>query len=107
MGVGLFHYFTNGLYLYNQETGWLQHQIKVENPEPWDSWESGWLDLLNRHTSKSYQVTYEIFDQVPPGTYSIYFRFPGLTHVEKGDRIFSGGRIWMGDLEVSNEIEIE
>lgn len=106
MGLGLFHYFTNGLYLYNQETGWLQHQIDVEAPEPWDSWDTSWLDRLYHKTSRSYEVSYDEFDQVPPGTYSMYFRFPGLSHVEKDDRNLSGGLIWMGELEFSSEVTL-
>ena len=107
MGTGLFHYFTNGLYLYNEETGWLQHQIGVESPEPWDLWETGWLDRLNHQTSKTYRIEYDEFDQVPPGTYFFYFRFPGLTHVDQEDREGDGALIWMGELEFSGEIKIE
>ena len=106
MGVGLFHYFTNGLYLYNQETGWLQHQDPVVAPDPWNSWETSWLERLNHQTSRTYSIEYEQFDSVPPGTYSLYFRFSGLSHVIKEERTISGGLVWMGDLEVYSEVTI-
>jgi hypothetical protein len=102
----LFHYFTNGLYLYNQETGWLQHQDPVVAPDPWNSWETSWLERLNHQTSKTYYIEYEEFDSVPAGSYELYFRFPGLTHVIKEERTISGGLVWMGDLEVYSELTI-
>jgi hypothetical protein len=107
MGTGLFHYFTNGLYLYNQETGWLQHQMPVQTPDPWDSWEANWLDRLNHSTSRTYHIEYDEFDPVPEGTYSLYFSFPGLSHVEQEDRILNGAVIWMGDLRITDEITIQ
>lgn len=107
MGTGLFHYFTNGLYLFNQETGWLQHQVDVEAPEPWDSWETVWLDRLNHNSSRTYEIEYDEFDQIPPGTYSLHFRFPGLSHVALEDRNMNGALVWMGELTISTEILID
>jgi len=107
MGTGLFHYFTNGLYLYNQETGWLQHQVPVQTPEPWDRWKTEWLDRIDHQSSRTYYIEYEKFDQVPAGTYSLNFSFNGLSHVEKEEREHNGALIWMGQLRISDEIKIE
>ena len=106
MGTGLFHYFTNGLYLYNQETGWLVHQDEVISPEPWDSWDQSWLDLLKGKSSRSYTITYQDFDEIPPGTYDTYFRYPGLYHVEQGEIGLSQGRIWLGEISTGSEITV-
>jgi hypothetical protein len=106
MGTGLFQYFTNGLYMYNQETGWLMHREEVVTPDPWDSWDPGWLELLSHHSSKTYLIEYNNFDEVSPGSYDIYFRFPGLTHVDLDKIEDSKGRIWLGELEVSEKVTV-
>ncbi len=106
MGTGLFHYYTNGLYLYSEETGYLQHRITSESPEPWNSWDISWLELLESHTSRNYQITYESFDPVPPGTYRASFRFPGLSHVEAIQLHRTDGRIWLGMIYAGREITL-
>lgn len=104
MGTGLFHYYTNGLYLLNRESGLLAPQVEVKSPEPWDSWDTGWFDLVNTHTSRTYTITYEQFDEVPPGQYDVYFRFPGLAHVEQNEIERSLGRIWLGEIFYSSDV---
>lgn len=104
MGNGLFHYFSNGLYLFNKETGWHTPQIEVITPEPWDSWDSGWLDLVSSQSSRNYKITYDQFDEVPPGQYDVFFRFPGLHHVEQNEIEQSQGRIWLGEISCSSDV---
>jgi len=106
MGTGLFHYYTNGLYMFNQETGWLMHQEEVVTPDPWDSWDRSWMELLSPHASKTYLIEYNNFDEVPPGSYDAYFRFPGLTHVDLDEIEDTQGRIWLGELEVSEKLTV-
>lgn len=106
MGSGMFHYFTNGLYLYNQENGWLEHQEEVISPEPWDSWDPDWLDLLPRHSSRQYTIIYEQFDEIPGGHYDALFRFPGLNHVDQDDIERSQGRIWLGEIAFSSKVTV-
>ncbi|MGW8315164.1 MAG: hypothetical protein ACWGNV_06155 [Bacteroidales bacterium] len=106
MGTGLFHYYTNGLFLYNQETGWLTPQEEVISPEPWDSWDLNWLDLLKAHSSRSYTITYQDFDDIPPGTYDTYFRFPGLYHAAQKEIGLSQGRIWLGEISTGSETTV-
>ena len=106
MGSGLFHYFTNGLFLYNQETGWLVPHEEEITPEPWDSWDPQWLDLLKGNSSLQYSIEYELFDEVPPGHYDASFRFPGLSHVEQSDIERSRGRIWLGEISASSVLTL-
>lgn len=106
MGAGMFHYYTNGLYLYNQESGWLVHQTEVISPEPWDSWDEDWMELLKGHSSKTYTITYDQFDEVPPGQYDTFFRFPGLHHVEQSEIVRSNGRIWLGEITFTSEVTL-
>ena len=105
-GTGLFHYFTNGLYMFNQETGWLMQQEEVVTPDPWDSWDRSWLELLSHHSSKTYLIEYKNFDEVLPGSYDAYFRFPGLNHVDLEEIEDSKGRIWLGELEASKKVTV-
>jgi hypothetical protein len=107
MGKGLFHYFTNGLNLYHQESGYLTHQDEVLQPEPWNSWSNDWLYLLEHNSSVSYTIEYTSFDEVPPGTYNASFRFPGLSHVEQEDLETSRGRIWLGEISCSSRLTVD
>ena len=106
MGLGMFHYFTNGLCLYNQDSGWLVHLEEVISPEPWDSWDAGWLELLEGHSSRTYTITYDQFDKVPPGQYDAFFRFPGLHHVEQSEIERSDGRIWLGEISFTSRVTL-
>lgn len=107
MGLELFHFFTMGLLLTNDNSGWLQHKCPVLSPEPWDSWSIIWLDLIMSGESKSYFIQYEDFDSIPPGQYQGYFDFPGLFNVEIEDIVQSKGRIWLGEIRTNIEIHVE
>lgn len=106
MGSGTFHYFTNGLSLYNQESGWLMNHEEAISPDPWDSWDQDWMDLLKGHSSLQYNIVYDQFDEVPPGEYETFFRFPGLSHVDKNDIELAQGRIWLGEIVYSSVIAV-
>ena len=62
-----------------------------------------WLELLPAESSKTYQISYEAFDLIPPGHYDVYFFFPVLRHVEHEDLDQPGGRIRLGDIKASTE----
>lgn len=106
MGLGLFHYFTNGLSFWN-ETNQTQHQCSVISPEPWNSWSIDWLDRLSNGENKSYNILYEDFDSIPHGQYNVYFSFPGLSHIEIEEIIQSNGRIWLGGIRATTEVFAE
>jgi len=108
MGIGLFHYFTNGLYLWNDAfTKNFTHQETVIHPEPWDSWKKEWLSLIRSGERKKISITYQHFDAIPSGKYKMYFEFPGLSHVSQKDRKLGNGRIWMGSIGTEKEIAIQ
>lgn len=109
MGMGLFHYFTNGLYLVDQEgTTIYSNNAEHIQPDPWDSYDMDWMSLLEGGDSVTLTVTYDSFDTVPPGSYVAFFTFPGLHHqVEKEDLEQQDGRIWLGKLELMGQVEVE
>jgi len=109
MGIGLFHYFTNGLFISdvsNKKT--YTHRIQTVQPEPWNTWEFKWLSLIKSFGSKTFNITYEDFEDILPGQYSAGFGYPGLGYqVEKEDIQQINGSIWLGELYVHKDITIE
>jgi hypothetical protein len=108
MGMGLFHYFTNGLNLYDTEE---QHsyanQVEHIQPDPWDSWDLDWMSLLKGGNSVTITLEYTNFESLHPGTYRAIFQFPGLSHVERDGLDQPKGRIWLGDLQLNKEVVVE
>jgi hypothetical protein len=107
MGLGLYHYFTNELFindLPNQKS--FTNHTKYIQPEPWNSWKLEWLSLIKSNEKKPIWIVYDNFDPVLPGQYKASFQFPGLSHVDKKDLIQQNGRIWLGGLYLSKDIQI-
>jgi len=107
MGLGLFHYFTNGLSFWSptlQKS--FENHVQHIQPEPWDSWQMNWLSVIGSHEKKSISINYTNFDPILTGQYKLYFRFPGLAHVEKADLTQQNGRIWLGELDLSQDFQI-
>ena len=109
MGVNLFHYFTNGLYVRDFANGELfTHKIKIIHPEPWDTWKKDWLSLIKSNESKIIKLTYDSFENVIQGQYKATFEFPGLSHqIDKEEIQQDNGRIWLGELNITKDITIE
>lgn len=109
MGMGLFHYFTNGLTLWDPE----EHQayscqVQHIQPEPWDSWDLEWMSLLKGGNSVTITLDYPNFEPVPPGSYQAMFQFPGLgSHVTRDELDQRYGRIWLGKLWLGKEVVVE
>lgn len=107
-GPGLFHYFTNGLYIRTDDhleifSGTIPHQ----KPEPWDSWKEEWLTLLKSGESMSFTINYPIEDPIPPGDYNLIFEFPGFHYqVSKSDLFQGNSRIWLGDITFRKRITV-
>jgi len=107
MGLGLFHYFTNGLHLWSPTLRKsFDNHIQHVQPEPADSWSMNWLSLIRSHEKKTIWIHYTNFDPISLGLYKLYFRFPGLNNVEKGELVQRNGRIWLGDLDLSQDFLI-
>ena len=108
MGMGLFHYFTNGLALWDaEEHQSYTHQTEHIQPDPWDSWDLEWMSLLEGGSSVTITLEYNNFESVPPGSYSTSFSFPGLSHVELDQLAQRHGQIWLGKLQLNREVVVE
>jgi len=108
MGMGLFHYYTNGLTITNLETeqNYTNNVVHVE-PDPWDGFDMEWLSLLEGNSSVTITLRYNNFQQTPEGNYSARFVFPGLQNqVEREDLVHSHGQIWLGQLNLYKEVVI-
>jgi|WetSurMetagenome_2_1015567.scaffolds.fasta_scaffold00496_12 hypothetical protein len=108
-GPGLFHYFTNGLYIYD-----LAHKevfsstIQHQTPDPWNSWKTDWLSELKSGDSKEYAITYTINNPLNPGEYDTTFEFPGLAYQVTKDQLYQGNsRIWLGDIPLNKRRTIK
>ena len=106
-GPNLFHYFTNGLYIYDLSynevfTSTIQHQA----PDPLNGWKIDWLSELKSGDSKEYTINYTINNSLNPGEYYITFGFPGY-HATK-DQLYQGtSRIWLGDIQLNTRRTIQ
>jgi hypothetical protein len=109
MGLGLYHYFTNGLYLMDVNSNdTYTHQTVYMQPDPWDSWDLDWMSLLEGHGSAEITLTYTNFEAVPGGSYWADFRFPGLANqVEQNELVQEDGYVWLGHLSLYKEVLVE
>ncbi len=76
-GPELFHYFTNGLYLRDQD----HHEvfastIEHKAPVPWNSWKPEWLSTLKSGESISFTINYPVATPINPGEYRFHLNFP-------------------------------
>jgi len=108
IGPNLFHYFTNGLYIYdlaNNEvfSSTIQHQV----PDPWNGWEMDWLSELKSGNSKEFTINYPLNNPLATGEYNARFEFPGLGHQVLKDQLYQDNtRIWLGDVSLNKRILI-
>lgn len=109
MGMGLFHYFTNGLKFWDTEArDSYNNQAEHIQPDPWDSWEMEWMSLLEGGSSVVITLEYNSFDPVPSGSYRATFSFPGLgSQVERDQLAQRHGQIWLGRLQLGAEVVLE
>jgi hypothetical protein len=107
-GPELFHYFTNGLYLRDQDHNEVfSSTIEHQTPEPWNGWKSEWLSTIKSGESMSFTITYPLETPVNPGEYRLLFEFPGLAYQVSKDELFQGNeRIWLGDITLRKIITI-
>ena len=105
-GPGLFHYFTNGLYLRDSDNNEVfSGNVVHQKPEPWNSWKSEWLSLIKSGDSISFTINYTVETPIDPGEYKLIFEFPGLAYQVSKDELFQGNsRIWLGDITLRDKI---
>ncbi len=107
-GPALFHYFTNGLYLRDQDHNEVfSSTIEHQTPEPWNGWKPEWLSVIKSGESMSFIINYPLDTPVNPGEYRLLFEFPGLAFQVSKDNLFQGNdRIWLGDITLRKKITI-
>jgi hypothetical protein len=108
MGIGLFHYFTNGPTFFNfANNNSYTHQETVLHPELLNSWKKEWLTLIQSGERKNISITYNSFETMPAGNYRMYFEFPGLTYgISQKELVLKDGRVWMGSVNIEKDITI-
>lgn len=109
MGISLFHYYTNGLYLRDTvNKTYYHHQIQSQQPEPWNAWQLEWLSVIQAHESITISIRYDAFDHLPLNQAQASFIYPGLhSQVERKDLEQEYGRLWLGRLIVEKYIYLE
>ncbi|MEZ5106835.1 MAG: hypothetical protein R2757_20185 [Draconibacterium sp.] len=109
MGINLFHYFTNGLFITDFSTHKsYTHKIETVSADPWNTWKKDWLSIINGNENKVVTIIYDNFEDVPKGQYKATFEFPGLSfQVDKNDIKQNNGQIWLGEINMIKDITIE
>lgn len=108
MGLGLFHYYTNGLLLQDLSNKTFTHQLTITQPDPWSTWKDDWLSIITSNESKTISIIYDNFDTITTGQFEALFNFPGLgSQVDKEDLQQDNGRVWLGQLQMKKKIEFE
>lgn len=110
MGLPLFHYYTNGLYVWDaiNKKYWTS-KMQSEMPEPWNSWKTQWLSIIKPNETKLITLNYQNFDAIPSGTYRSYISFPGMPSylVSKQDLQQPQGTIWLGEITVEKDFSVK
>lgn len=108
-GQKLFHYFTNGLYIYDlSHNEVFSSTIEIQRPDPWNSWKMEWLSELKSGDSKEFTINYTLNNLINAGEYYSTFAFPGLAYQVAKEQLYQGtSRIWLGDIEVVKMITVQ
>ncbi len=105
LGMERYHYVTNGLWL--QDENGQSYRNHVDHLS-WDGADQRRMSLLESDSSVILTITYEDFDELPPGTYDAYFQFPAPHYnVAREDLELEEGRVWLGELQLYKEIVLE
>jgi len=108
MGIGLFHYYTNGptfLTFLNDQYQRYNHRETVIHPEETNPRKNEWLTLIKNGERKNISITYHNFDNIPVGNYKIYFSFPG--YFLSKDRKLGSDMIGMVNINMEKDITIQ
>jgi len=108
MGFELFHYFTNGLYLYNEShSQTFFSNISSQAPVPGNSWNMTWLTELKTGESATFTMHYVLNSSPDKGLHIAIYVFPGLGNQVSIDQLYQGdARIWLGDVKTTKRIMI-
>lgn len=104
MGSARFHYFTNGVYL-NKGNKYFQPEDLQSTPS--ETIHSNWYYKLLPGRSVTRTVKSEAYHNLPQGKVNAHFSFPGpASTIKSGQWKKSDGRIWLGYLFTSTEIDL-
>jgi hypothetical protein len=110
MDFNEYHYFTNGLSLYQWNPFALyRNNVSTLIPEMnYCCWGEDWISLIKSGETKILNMKYTDFDEFPPGTYCAVYRFHGeMIKPASGSNIFDYGRMWLGDIQLAQKVTIE
>ncbi len=107
-GPKLFHFFTNGLYIYDSSNNEVfSSTIQHQDPNSWNDWKIDWLTEIKSGESKAFTIDYPINNPIATGEYTVRFEFPGLGHQVTKDQLYQGtDRIWLGGVLIKQQILI-
>lgn len=108
-GPNLFHYFTNGLIIYDLDRNEIfKSKIQHQAPDPWNSWKIDWLSELKSGDSRQFTINYTTNNPLNPGEYNTTFEFPGLAYQVTNDQLNQGNsRIWLGAININKRRTIQ
>lgn len=102
MGDKRFHFFTNGVFLQDEQTIYYPNNENTAT----EKIESGWYYKLRPGESMTRTARAGGFQHLPSGTVTCYFAFPGAK-VETGEWKKHNGRIWLGNIRVEKEMNLK
>ena len=107
-GLNLFHYFTNGLSIYDSAHNLVfENNIEYSAPSSYLDWNIDWLSVLKSGDSRQFEINYNLTEAITPGSYRLSFEFPGLSFQIPLDQLNqNNSRIWLGDLQVNKTMTI-
>jgi hypothetical protein len=108
-GVNLFHYFTNGLSMYDSANNLIfKSNIEISSPASFMDWSVDWLSVLKSGDSRQFTINYTPSAPIKLGEYHASFEFPGMHFQIPKDQLYQNSdRIWLGDIQVNKEITID
>lgn len=107
-GLNLFHYFTNGLSIYDSAHNLVfKSNIEHSAPASYKDWKIDWLSVLKSGDSRQFTINYILNAPIHPGSYQVSFDFPGLAFQISKDQLYQNNdRIWLGDIQVNKTMTI-
>jgi len=110
-GAGLFHYFTNGVYLEQDKKYY--YPVRDATPYSFEAgyYEMSWMTLIPAGKQIIRTTTIEKFPHLDPGTYQATFRFPSVFKLSTSDWLVKKTdnhlvRIWAGSIAVHKSLTI-
>lgn len=101
MGIGRFHYYTNGVSLRKDNVSYYSEGASISSPEIKNSW----YFRLAPHKSMVRTIRLDGYSNLPTGEVHFYFSFPGSS-VGAGEWKKSDGRIWLGGKFIEGDINL-